>query len=416
MPTLSARDSAYAELDGPAAGLYCQLGACPAPWIDAPGLAALADLPAADTVQLARSLVGAGLLDVVDDGFALGEDGHLHARTMAEEWGEAGHGVDLSGLDRYFAFLNDAARAAERLITPSHRPVWEPRPTDEAAGAPPFELEEAAALDWLEVRLPTYLAVMRYALLDRRYPLAVDLAHRLWPVWLRRRRPEERYEALLLGLAAAMAMQDSGATGQMLTTLAGAVRGSRPIEAYEFNRRAVELYQDSGDTLGVAQAMNGMAKSLLSAGHLRQAAAYFCDAEQLRAGLGYVRGAALSRQGRGRVALAQGDAAPAAELLADAHRALLEVGDYYDAALTLAYHAEALAALGDLDGAWTRLDTAATNLAQASSVYGQGVVWQIRARVLEQAGRGQQAQEARVSAHCLLAQVDPVAAGRADQP
>lgn len=415
--SVSARDGAYAELDRPAAGLYCLLGACPAPWIDAPGLAALTDLPAPDAERLARSLVEDGLLGVVEDGFALDEDGHLHARITADEWDGEGRGVDASGLDRYFAFLNDAAGAAERLITPSHRPLWEPRPTEqETPPAPPFELEEVAALDWLEARLPVYLAVIRFALLDQRYPLAVDLAHRLWPLWLRRRHPEERYEALLLGLAAATAMQHSGATGQMLTTLAGAVRGQRPIEAYELNRRAVELYQDNGDTLGLAQAMNGMAKSLLSAGHLRQAAAYFADAEQLRAGLGYTRGAALSRQGRGRVALAQGDAAPAAELLADAHSTLLGVGDYYDAALTLAHHGEALAALGDLDGALTDLDAAATTLVQASSLYGQGVVCQIRARILEQAGRGEQAQLAYAHAQTLLAQADPAALDRAVRP
>jgi len=413
MTSVSARDDAYAGLDAPAAGLYCLLGACPAPWIDAHGLGALTDLPAPDAERLARSLVKVGLLSVVGDGFALDEDGHLHARTMADEWDGAGHGLDLSGLDRYFACLNDAAGAAERLITPSHRALWESRPSQEAVTEPPFELEEVAALNWLEARLPTYLAVMRYALLDQRYPLAVDLAHRLWPLWLRRRHPEERYEALLLGLAGATAMRHTGATGQMLTTLAGAVRGRRPIEAYELNRRAVELYQDSGDTLGLAQAMNGMAKSLLSAGHLRQAAVYFRDAEQLRAGLGYTRGAALSRQGRGRVALAQGDPGPAAELLGEAHRMLLEVGDRYDAALTLAYLAEAAAALGDLDGALTHLASAATALTQASSLYGQGVVWQIKANILEQAGRTEQAAQAREHARKLLAEVDPPAADRA---
>lgn len=92
---------------------------------------------------------------------------------------------------------------------------------------------------------------------------------------------------------------------------------------------------------------------------------------------------------------------------------LLEVGDHYDAALTLAYHAEALAALGDLDGALTHLASAATALVQASSLYGQGVVWQIKASILEQAGRTEQAAQAREHARNLLAEVDPAAADRA---
>ena len=70
--------------------------------------------------------------------------------------------------------------------------------------------------------------------------------------------------------------------------------------------------------------------------------------------------------------------------------------DTYDAALTLAYHAEALAGLGALDGALTELDTASAALDRASSAYGQAVAWEIRARVLAEAGRGEEADAARV--------------------
>lgn len=413
MTSLAARDRAYAAIDRPDAGLYCLLGACPAPWIDAHGMGALADLCADKAERRAQRLVALGLLDAVDGGFSLGPEGHLHARIMADEWDGTGLGVDVSGLDRYFAFLNDAAGAAERLITPHHREMWGPDRVEEP-GPAPFPLVEAAALDWLERNLPAYMAVMRFAYLDQRYPLCLDLAHRLWPLWLRRRHPVERYEALSLGLAAASALRLVVASGLMLTSLAWAVRSVRPSEAYEYDRRAVLIYQNADDTRGVAQAVNGMGKTLLYSGALYAAGAHFRDAEQLRAKIGDVRGTALSRQGRGRVALAQGDAAPAAELLADAHRMLLELGDYYNAALTLAFHAEALAAQGDLDGALADLDTAATALVQATSLYGQGVVWRIRARILHEAGREEQAQRAETHAQALLAQLDPGAADRAE--
>jgi tetratricopeptide (TPR) repeat protein len=395
------RDSTYNSLSGPAAALYRQLGACPAPGLDADGLAVLTDLDAPAAELLADALVDVGLLEVADGEYALGPDGHLHARLMADECDLDESGPTGDGLDRFFAYLNDAAAAAERLITPSHRPLWGHRAAEEPQSTAPFLLEEVPALDWLEQRLPTYLAVMRFALLDRRYPLVVDLAYGLWPLWRRRRHPDERYEALLLGLASATAMGHDGAIGQMLTTLAGAVRGTQPTEAYELNRRAIAHYQETGDTLGLAQAMNGLGKSLLDSGHLTQAAALFRDAEQLRSGLGYVRGTALSRQGRGRVALAQRDAASAAELLVSAHQMLLGEGNHYDAALTLVYHAEALAALGDLDSALGELDVATAALEQASSVYGQATAWEAKARILTDAGRDEHAQAARTRALVL---------------
>jgi tetratricopeptide (TPR) repeat protein len=202
------------------------------------------------------------------------------------------------------------------------------------------------------------------------------------------------------------------AIGLMLTTIAGAVRGTDQVASYEYNRRAALHYEQTGDTKGLAQALDGIGKTLLHAGLLDQAEQHFRDAEQLRTGLGYVRGAALSRQGRGRVALARGDANAAADLLLSAHQTLLGLGDTYDAGVTLAFHAEALGAAGDIDGALASLETAATAMGQSTSVYGQGVVWEIRAKVLAAAGRDVQARKARVQAITLFEDVDPPSAAR----
>jgi tetratricopeptide (TPR) repeat protein len=403
------RDTAYDSLSGPGAALYRQLGACPVDWIDAHGLAALTGLDIIAAPQLATNLVDAGLLDTVDHGFALPAGGHLHARITAEESERDERALTVEGLDRLFAFLCDAARAAERLITPSHRPLWQQETPDEQV-EPPFALQETAALDWLETQLPNYISVLRFAFLGQRFALCCDLAYSLWPLWLRRRHPEQRYEAHMLGLSAAIALADNSAIGQMFTALAGTVRGTRPVEAYEYSRRAADHYQETGDTMGLAQALNGLGKSLLDAGHLDQADQYFCEAEELRTDMDYVRGAALSRQGRGLVALARRDAAAAAEYLLAAHQTLSDCEDTYDAALTLAYHAEALAGLGNLDGALSELDTASTALERSGSAYGQAIAWEIRAKVLTGAGRGEEADAARVRALALYGQTDPNAA------
>lgn len=410
--TAHERDDAYYSLAGPAAALYRQLGACPAEWIDVDGLSALTDLDALASERLAETLIDAGLLDAVDGRFALGSEGHLHARIMADA-GEVDEGeLNAEGLSRYFAFLKSAARAAERLITPSHRPLWGRETPDELEAQPPFLLDEGDALDWLERQLPNYLAVLRFAYLDRRYALVCDLAHSLWPLWLRRRHPEARHEALTLALASAIALQDESAIGQMLTTLAGGARGSRPVESYEYNRRAANLCQENSDAKGLAQALNGLGKSLLVGGHLDAADQHFRDAEQLRLGLGYVRGVGLSRQGRGLVALARGDADHAADLLISAYEMLLGVGDSYDAALTLAHHAEALCAQGELDRALAELNTASEALTQASSDYGQATVLEIRARIMASVGQSEQAAAALAQALTLFNRTDPHSAAR----
>ena len=406
------RDTAYDSLPGPGAALYRQLGACPLSWIDAHGLAALTGLDLVAAPKLATTLVDAGLLDTVEHGFALSPDGHLHARIMAEDSEHDELALTVEGLDRLFAFLRDAARAAESLITPGHRPLWPHQETHEEQTEPPFAPEETAALDWLETHLANYLSVLRFAFLDQRYALCCDLAYSLWPLWLRRRHPEQRYEAHTLGLSAAIALVDNSAVGHMLTALAGTVRSTRPVQAYEYNRRAADHYQRIGDTMGLAQALNGLGKDLLDAGSLDQADQYFRDAEELRINMDYVRGAALSRQGRGLVALARCDAVAAADHLLAAYQTLTDCDDSYDAALALAHHAEAVAVLGDLDAALVELDTASTTLEQASYAYGQGIVSQIRAKILAGAGHGEEAEAARGRALALYEQADPDAARR----
>jgi tetratricopeptide (TPR) repeat protein len=405
-------DTAYDHLPGPAAALYRQLGASPTQWIDADGLAVLTDLDARAGESLATVLVHAGLLRADDDGFSLSPEGHLHARLKAEEAELDEHELNTAGVDRLFAFLNAAAGAAERLITPSHRPLWDRDLPVEPAEEPPFPLEEVAALNWLERRLPIYMDVIRFAFVDHRYGLACDLAYRLWPLWLRRRHPDQCVEALTLGLAAAYLTRNENAIGLMLTSLAEAFRSNNSVAGYEYNRRAAHHYEQIGDTKGLAQALNGLGKSLLHAGMLEEAEQHFRDAEQLRTGLGYIRGAALSRQGRGRVALARGEANAAADLLLSAHQMLLGVGDSYDAGLTLAHHAEALAKLGDIDGALAELFAVSTTMRQVTSLYGEALVWETRARILAAAGRDEQAQAARAKAVSLFERVDPPSAAR----
>lgn len=405
------RDRAYDSLPGPFAALYRQLGATPISWFDQDALTALIDLDPQVGEQLARTLVDAGLLHEADGGYALSPLGHLHARFKAEQCEIDEHALNNAGLDRLLTFLSDAAGAAERLITPSHRPLWQRESPPESA-EPPFDLDEAAALNWLEARLPVYMDAIRFAFADQRFALVCDLAHRMWPLWLRRRHPAQRVEALTLALAAATILQNEDAIGQMLTSLAGAVRGSSPVTGYVYDRHAVLHYQQTGDSLGLAQALNSLGKSALSVGQLEQADQHFAHAEQLRAGLGYVRGAALSRQGRGLVSLARGDAHAAAEQLISAHETLMGCGDAYDGALTLAHHAEALAALGHLDAALAQLDAAATTMRQATSEYGQAVVWEIKARILAAAGQDDQAEQARAHARALYERSEPRAADR----
>ena len=377
--------AAYEQLPGPAASLYRMMGASAVTWYDCAAFSVLTALapPAGD--DLADVLVRAGMAVVHGGGYSLSPAARLHARILAEEAETEELRVTEAACARLFAFYTDAAAAAERLITPSHRGLWERAPASEGGATVPFALREAAALDWLEHRLPTYMQVITAAFAEERYSLCYELAHRLWPLLLRRGHPLERDQALTLGLAAARLVRSDTATGQMLTTLAGAVRERDPLTSYSYNRQAAALYNEIGDSLGVAQAINGIGKNLLDAGDPDRAEGCFRDAEQLRTDAGYARGAALSRQGRARAALALGRAADAARLLEHARRDLLAEADHYDAAVTLACHAQARAQLGDLDGALGELATAADALHQATSARGEELVANIKASILENA-------------------------------
>jgi hypothetical protein len=401
---------AYRRLSTEAAGLYRQLGVCPMERIDPRGLAILTDLPAAEATRLASQLVDANLLIEVEHGYALDSAQRMHARTSADldEHDEA----LACGVSRWLWYLLAVARAAEHLITPSHRALWPRQKVEYEAPEPPFPSDEVAALDWLDMQLPNYMAVLRFGFYTGRYQLVCDLAQRLWPLWLRRRRPEQRYEAHLLGLASSAVLKDERAYGEMLTTMAGTVRGVRPHEAYEYNRRAEQHYRGTGDALGLAQALNALGKDLLSANELDLAEARFREAEALRVEAGYERGVALSRQGRGLVALARGDATAAADHLLAAYQSLCDIDDDYDAALTQAHHAEALAVLGDLRLALVELETASLALREAGSVYGQAVALEIRARILAAAGRRGRADAASARALALYTETDPPSAER----
>lgn len=396
MPTIDELDQGYARLPGPAAALYRLIGATPVTWFDSDALAVLTGLPAPASDQLAELLVGAGMLAALDGGIAPCPAARVHARVLSEESHE--QEINAESIDRLYTYYTDAAAAAEALITPSHRPIGERQPASDRAPFPPVE---PAVLNWLEHRLPSYMNILRAAFAEQRYGLVVELAHRLWPLWLRRRQPVERREALTLGLAAAYLSRSDAAIAQMLTALAGAVRGTDPWLAYDHDRRAAGIFSEIGDSLGFAQALNGIGKTFSSIGDLPRAEVYLRDAEQLRTDAGYMRGAALSRQGRGMIAFLRGEVSRAADLLDSAYRDLLAEGDHYDAALSLAHHARAMAELGDLTGALRELDTAADILRTASSAYGEASVWQIRALILDEHGSTEQAQQAHERATVL---------------
>lgn len=411
----SALDEAYIHLPADAAALYRKLGVCPLEWIDRLALAALLNQPAPAAEPLAATLAGLGLVESTERGYALTYAQRLHARSRADESAfgqpDLAEPVADEGLGRVFNYFLGAAAAAERLITPWHVELW-PYRQEWVEQPAPFDLSECSALNWLTAQLPNYMAIIRHASLDGRHALVCELAHRLWPLWWRRNNQQERYEAQVLGLASATALHDDDAYGQMLTSLAGTVRAARPQEAHDYNLRAVAHYRETGDSLGLAQALNAVAKDLLAAGDLDRAEAEFRQAQQLRTTIGYERGAALSQQGLGLVALARGAASTAAVHLVAAYQTLLATGDTYDAAVTQAHHARAIAAGGAIDQALVELGEAHAALKAATSESGAAMVLGIRGDVLFDAGRVNEALDVYAEARRVYDRLDPSAAER----
>ncbi|MFD5406655.1 ATP-binding protein [Streptomyces griseorubiginosus] len=325
-----------------------------------------------------------------------------HARECAAE-AETDTAVSAA-LRRVVDFHLSAATAAETLLTPSHRTL-----SRDYAGrpVPPPLTDGPGALRWLDAERDHLMAVLRNAA-DRGWHASVwQLADALWPLWLLLRPYELWIEAHEIGLAAARHAGDREGVSRMLTSGGTGLRNvGRLEEALLWFRQARELAREEvaqrseSEALTTArrneaQALHGLGQTYRLAGRLGEAVTHFTAALALREGIGYRRGAALTRLSLGDTALAAGRPDEAVEHLERARTELNEAHDPYDAARALALLGRALARR---DGA--RHETAdrvllgaLAEFEEAGSVHWQGHVLEMLGEAAEERGDVERARD-----------------------
>ena len=410
MPAL---DGSYQVLDDEHARLYRALGRCPVLWFEPVMVAAVVDSSVDEAEDRIDALVGANLLEALDEQ----KDRHrfhdlvrLHAAHCA---GQAlSHEGDES-FERLLDFFLAATTAAEEILTPSHRILgrdFRHEPISEF----PFS-GETQALAWLDWHRQNLMSVLRHCARRELHRIVWQLADAMWPLFLRLRYIEDRREAHTLAVAAARADGDRAAEGSLLLSLASGLSAHEKYpEAAECCDQAAAVYRQLDDPRGLAQAFDTRAKIHVRLGEWNEAEPLFQRALALRERVGYRRGVALTYQGLGKVAAARGELALADEYLQRSYVGLEAEGDRYDAAWSQALRAQAVADLGDIERALGLLDEAFARMRSAGSVFGRAGLLEIYGRIHQADGRAAEARECYREAAELFASSDPLAATRVD--
>ncbi|MDT0307284.1 tetratricopeptide repeat protein [Streptomyces sp. DSM 44917] len=308
---------------------------------------------------------------------------HPHAAAKARE--QDGPQARAGAQRRWSEYLLRTATAAETLISPSHRTLERTYQYESQLPLPFPDQDQAAALAWLEERLPDLMTGVETAMAAQWWDTTWQLVDALWPVFLRRRNHQLWVRAHLdLGLPAARRARHRAAERRMLTSGASGLRHlARYDEALDCFGQALALAEEDGDRRDEAQALNGTGDVHRLRGQYDQARDLLQQALKVREQIGYWRGAALTRVLLGDVALAQGDAPGAIGYLTSARATLLAERDSYDAARAAAFLARAHAAQGGDAQAERLFHQAVEEFTQAGSP-----LWQ--ARALEWLGKHHQ--------------------------
>ncbi|MEU8543127.1 tetratricopeptide repeat protein [Streptomyces sp. NPDC048717] len=351
----AALDTAYADLPRPATRLYRKAALLPGDTIDA-------HLAAAITVRTPIE-AGADLADLAASGLLLRDAaGHpvrgpvyrytgtslVHARVQAarEETDGADTEAQVRACDWYLA----TATAAERLLTPSHRPlartyVYRPEHPVEFGG-------RQAALSWLDAQSADLMATVRAAYASGRFGAVWQLVHAMWPWWRSARVYGLWIEAHYLGLDAARLAGDPIAEQEIRNTLGVGLRGTRVFnEAIACFTDVLAAARDRKDTRAEGQALHELGATTHEAGRPEEAVGFLEQARALRERRQDRRGVALTDILLGQVHLTRGHVAAAVGVFVSARAALVEVADPHDAARALAWLGRAHSLAGDHEAA-----------------------------------------------------------------
>lgn len=243
-------DTSYHALDGQAAQAFALLGLALGPDIGLPAAASLIgrSLPRARVVL--RALEAANLIQQHTPGrYRM----HDLVRLYATERGhDQPTGSRDAALRRLVDFYLHTAHTGDRLLAPQRTPIVVSRPD---AACIPFPLHDAAAsMSWFEAEHLCLLAVHQFALQHDWHSQAWQLAWALDTFHWRRGRLPDRVTTLQSTLSALENLKEPASLALAHRLLGRAhVPLKQHAQALEHLRRALALFDETGDDAGKAQ-------------------------------------------------------------------------------------------------------------------------------------------------------------------
>ncbi|MEV7869169.1 ATP-binding protein [Streptomyces sp. NPDC088124] len=345
----------------PAPAVYRRMASVFTVDFDVPLTAAVCNLTGAEAKGVLELLHERNLIELRQESGSRGrvyrfhDAARAHARDRAAREAVVGEAEEI--LQRALDLYLTTASTAEKLLTPTHRPLRRDYVF------PPAELivfeGEAAALDWLYAQRDNLLHAVRAAAaagLDRS---TWQLAHAIWPL-LRSSHDYELWSTSQeLGLRAARRCGDREAEVEMLNTWGVGLRGAGEFEAAAQTFAAVlRIAREESDRRAEAQALHELGSVNLHGGHPAAAEGFLLQARQQRIELSSTsesenhrltctRAVAITNVCLGQAQLELGRPAAAIETLSTARTTLLDIEDHFDAARALAWLARAHAVQGE---------------------------------------------------------------------
>jgi DNA-binding SARP family transcriptional activator/tetratricopeptide (TPR) repeat protein len=254
----------YTALDKPAARLFRLLGVHPGPDISAAAAASLAGLPAAQARLLLAELARACLVtEHVPGRYAFHDLLHAYAADLA------GADEARAGFGRVLDHYVQTAYAAEQIVEPHSDPIRVPVPPPAGGVTAEPVAGHDAAMAWLTAEHPVLVAVQQQAAAGGYLTHTWLLAWSLSTLLDRRGHWHDQAAGWRRALAAAERLGNLPAQAYAHTFLAraDAVLG-QDAEADAHLHRALQLYTQDDDQVGIARTHDILANSAMRAGDL----------------------------------------------------------------------------------------------------------------------------------------------------
>jgi tetratricopeptide (TPR) repeat protein len=255
-------DVTYARLPAEPARLLRLLALAPTAEADSDAIAAIADLPADQTLTLLELLTTARVVTPVPTSEPGSMRWRLHdlvrayAAGLAEASGEA---VEARG--RVLGFYHQWADAADGHLR------WLP-----GLPVPALFAGRVEALGWLDAERANLVAAAQWADDDRHAPTAIDLALYLGEYLGWRRYFDDEITVCRCAQRAAARTGDQNREAMAWSNLGLALRDAgRVAEAIDAHTRARDLFQATGDRNREAQAWNNLGNALRGVGRVAEA-------------------------------------------------------------------------------------------------------------------------------------------------